>query len=72
MAGRRIDDHSSWVGKAESGEVVPKGVKVKHEMGAEGDGNLSEYEDTADKIVSQQKMSVSKLKSHKQRPLHRN
>lgn len=73
MAGRKIDDHSSWVGKGSKGSVFPDGPhKVKMESSAEGAGKLSKYEDTTETIKSQQQMGIGKAKSHPQKPGHRN
>lgn len=71
MSGRRIDDHSSWVGKGSKGSVFPEGVKVKNESSAEGAGSLSKYEDTTETIKSQQQMGISKVKSHPMKPGYR-
>lgn len=71
MAGRRIDDHSSWVGKGSNGSVFPMGVKTKNESSAVGAGDLSRYEDTTETIKSQQEMSVRKAKSHPMKPGYR-
>lgn len=72
MAGRRIDDHSSWMGKGANGSVFPMGAKVKNESSAEGAGSVSKYEDTTETIKSQQQMGISKAKSHPMKPGHRN
>lgn len=71
MSGRKINDHSSWVGKAASGEVFPDGAKVKTYTSAEGSGAVGMYEDTTEKIKEQQVMSNKKIKSHPQKSLHR-
>ena len=71
MSGRRIDDHSSWVGKGSKGSVFPQGVKTKEYNSAEGSGSLGKYEDTTEAIKSQQDMSIRKAKSHPQKPGHR-
>lgn len=70
--GKRIDDHSSWVGKGSDGVVFPSGAKMKRETSAEGAGGISEYEDTTEKIKAQQDMGIRKAEGHKQKPLHRN
>jgi hypothetical protein len=72
MSGRRIDDHSSWVGGASKGSVFPEGVKTKNESSAVGAGSLSKYEDTTETIKSQQEMGISKAKSHPMKPGYRN
>lgn len=70
--GKRIDDHSSWMGGASKGSVFPEGAKVKHESSAEGDGHLPKYEDTTEAIHSVQKIAASKSKSHGMKPGYRN
>ncbi len=72
MGGRKIDDHSSWVGGASKGSVFPEGVKTKNESSAEGSGALSRYEDTTEAIKSQQVMNKSKVSGHPQKSGHRN
>ena len=72
MSGRRIDDHSSWMGGASKGSVFPEGVKVKHEESAEGAGKLSVYEDNSEAIKKQQMMNEKKAKSHPQKSHQRN
>lgn len=65
MAGRRIDDHSAWMGSRGKDSVLPDGPhKVKTVGSAEGFGELSHYEDTNETIVSQQNMSKKKVQSH--------
>lgn len=71
MAGRRIDDHSSWVGKGSNGSVFPMGAKTKMESSAEGDGKLSKYEDTTEAIRSVQEMGAKKSKGHAMKPGYR-
>jgi hypothetical protein len=70
--GQRIDDHSFWAGGASKGSVFPEGAKVKKESSAEGAGALMQYEDTTEKIKSQQEMGIRKAKGHDQRPSYRN
>lgn len=72
MAGRRIDDHNSWVGKGSNGTVFPAGAKTKQVSSAEGFGALAHYEDTNETIVKQQDMAKSKVHSHPQREYYRN
>lgn len=72
MAGRKISDHGSWVGKGSSGEVFPMGCKTKGESSAEGFGGLSHYEDTTETIKSQQEMAKKKVAGHPQKAGHRN
>jgi len=71
MSGRRIDDHSSWMGKGANGSVFPMGAKVKGESTAEGAGSLMRYEDTTETIKSQQEMSERKAKAHPMKPGYR-
>lgn len=72
MSGRKIDDHSFWAGGKSKSSVFPEGVKTKHESSAEGAGAVMSYEDTTEKIKSQQEMGISKAKSHPQKPSYRN
>jgi hypothetical protein len=72
MAGRRIDDHSNWIGGAGKNMVMPMGVHTKAESSAEGFGELSHYEDTTEAIKSQQMMNKSKVHGHPRKPGHRN
>ncbi len=72
MSGRKIDDHSSWIGKPGKDMVMPQGVHTKDESSAEGAGSQMSYEDTTEKIKAQQQMGISKAKGHAQKPLHRN
>ena len=68
----KIHDHANWIGKGSKDSVLPKGVHHKHESSAEGAGAEMDYEDTTEKIKSQQMMGVSKAKSHAMKPGHRN
>lgn len=70
--GQRIDDHSFWAGGKSKGSVFPEGAKVKTYDSADGAGSEMDYEDTTEKVKSQQELGVSKIKGHPQRPLHRN
>lgn len=63
MSGRKINDHSSWMGKGSNGSVFPMGAKVKNESSAEGAGSLMKYEDTTEAIKATQVESVKQLKS---------
>lgn len=64
MAGQKINDHGSWIGKGSNGVVFPAGAKMKSESSAEGIGGLSKYEDTTEAIKSQQNMSKAKVSGH--------
>ena len=70
--GRRIDDHSFWAGKAGKDMVMPQGVHTKSESSAEGAGSELDYEDTTEKIKSQQMAGVGKIKANPTKPLYRN
>lgn len=70
--GRRIDDHSSWAGSSSKESPLPMGSKMKQYSSAEGAGSEMDYEDTTEKVKSQQEMGVGKVKSHPMKPLHRN
>lgn len=72
MSGRRIDDHSSWIGGGSKGSVFAEGVKIKNESSAEGAGAVGKYEDTTETIKSQQEMGIGKAKSHPMKPGYRN
>lgn len=61
---RRIDDHKSWVGSSTDGSVLPMGAKKKMESNEEGAGELTDYYDTSEKIASDQRQSVAKVKSN--------
>ena len=67
MGGKRIDDHSSWVGKGSDGSVFPMGAKTKRETSASSAGELNHYEDTTEAIKSQQDMGERKARSHAQK-----
>jgi hypothetical protein len=64
MGGRRIDDHKVWAGAPAKGEVFPMGSKTKMESSAGGEGELSEYWDTTEKLKEQQEMAQKKIRSH--------
>jgi len=70
--GKKINDHSFWAGKGSGGSVLPVGCKMKQESSAEGAGGISTYEDTTEKIKSQQEQGISKAKGHAQKPSYRN
>ncbi len=72
MSGRKINDHSSWVGKGSNGVVFPSGAKMKSASSAEGFGALGTYEDTSEAIKSQQEMNKKKVHGHPQPSGHRN
>jgi len=69
MAGRRIDDHSSWVG---GGSKFPQGVKIKEEHSAEGaGGGVMDYPDTTEHIKRDQMHAESKVRGHKMKTGYR-
>lgn len=73
MAGRKIDDHSFWAGKAEAGSVLPDGGhKLKSEKSDGHAGTLTDYHDTTEKIEQQQEASVSKVNKQPMKPGFRN
>lgn len=72
MSGRRIDDHSSWVGTSGKNSVFPDGPhKTKEESSAEGAGEVMRYEDTTEAIKSVQETGKKKVKSHPMKPGYR-
>ena len=70
--GRRIDDHSFFAGGKSMESPLPVGNKVKYESSAEGAGSEMDYEDTSEKIKSQQVEGVKKAKSLPMKPGYRN
>lgn len=71
MAGRRIDDHGSWIGQGSKGKVFPDGAKTKEEHSAEGAGGITDYPDTTEAIHRDQKAGESKLRSKPMKPGYR-
>lgn len=69
MAGKRIDDHSSWIS---SDGKFPMDSKMKTVDSAQGCGSLGEYWDTSEKIKDQQEMNIRKAKSQPQKPGYSN
>lgn len=72
MSGRKINDHSSWMGKGANGSVFPMGAKVKNESSAEGAGAVMQYEDTTERIKRTQEMGKSEIKRRPMKPGTRN
>lgn len=72
MAGRRIDDHASWIGKGKDGTVFPMGCKLKEESSAEGAGSVMRYEDTTEEIKAVQEAGIRKAKAHPLKAGYRN
>jgi hypothetical protein len=62
--GKRLDDHSNWMGGPSKGSVFPEGVKIKHEFSANGAGELNMYEDSSEAVKNAQEMGQGKVKSH--------
>jgi hypothetical protein len=71
--GQKINDHKSWIGSGSDGTVFPAGAKMKRvDSDTTGFGGLSQYEDTNEKIVAQQKMNTTKVHGHPQKAGYRN
>ncbi len=70
--GQKINDHGSWAGSRSKDSPLPMNSKNKFYSSAEGAGALNEYEDTTEKIKSQQEQGIRKAESHKQKPSYRN
>lgn len=73
MSGRKIDDHSSWVGSSPKNVPLPDGAKMKSMRSAEGAGHLgSTYPDTEEQVLRDQNAGIGKAKSHAIKPGYRN
>jgi hypothetical protein len=73
MSGRRIDDHSSWMGKGGAYPLPDGPHKLKAERSAEGAGHLgSTYPDTTEDILRDQDAGISKAEGRKIKPGYRN
>lgn len=72
--GRHIEDHKFWAGGHGKGVVMPDGAKTREVGSADNEvfGGLSNYEDTNEEIVMQQKMSAKKVHGLPRKDLHRN
>ncbi len=70
MAGRKIDDHGSWIGKGGK-YPLPMESKMKEESSAEGAGGIMDYPDTTEAIKRDQGGSASKLKGRPLKPGYR-
>ena len=70
--GQRIDDHSSWAGSASKESPLPMNSKMKQYNSAEGAGSEMDYEDSSEKIKSQQMAGVAKVKANPMKPMYRN
>ena len=62
MAGRRINDFGGYPHTSDM--AMSSKTHVKHMTSAEGAGTLRDYEDTSEKIKSQQEHAIKKAKSH--------
>lgn len=72
MSGRRIDDHSSFMGKG-GAYPLPEGNKMKAERSAVGAGAVgSNYPDTTEDILRDQNAGISKAEGRKIKPGYRN
>jgi hypothetical protein len=73
MAGKMINDHSSWIGGKGKNHVFPDGPhKTKEETSAEGAGAVSKYEDTTETIKAQQMAGIAKVKARPMKTGYRN
>lgn len=70
--GQRIDDHSSWAGSSSKESPLPMNSKMKQFSSAEGAGSEMDYEDTTEKVKSQQMEGVKQIKGRQMKPLYRN
>lgn len=71
MSGRRINDHSSWIGARGKEYPLPMGDKMKSESSAEGAGAMMNYPDTTEDIKRDQLAGVAKIKSKPMKPGYR-
>lgn len=71
MSGRKINDHSNWIGGSSKESPLPMNSKMKQESSAEGFGSLSHYEDTTETIKAQQMMNKKKVHGHPMKEGHR-
>ena len=72
MAGRKIHDHSNWIGGKSKESPLPMQSKMKQESSADGAGSLMHYEDTTEAIKSQQMAGQGKLKGRPLKAGYRN
>ena len=70
MAGRRIDDHGSWMGKGGK-YPLPMESKMKEEKTAEGAGGIMDYPDTTEAIHRDQKAGEGKLRGRQMKTGYR-
>lgn len=71
MSGRRIDDHSAWMGKGKNYPLPDGPHKLKAERGCEGAGHIADYPDTTEDIHRDQEASVRHLESKRMKPGYR-
>lgn len=71
MSGRKIDDHSFWVGGKKAGVPLPMETKMKEESSARGAGEVGKYEDTTEAIKSTQEAGHGKIRGHKMKDGYR-
>lgn len=71
MSGRRIDDHSAWMGKGSGGMPLPRETKTKMYSSAEGAGKIADYPDTSEDVKRDQEGGVRKLRSKPMKPGYR-
>lgn len=69
--GRRIDDHSAWMGSRGKDVVMPDGAKTKKVSSTNGFGSLDFYEDTNETLVAQQELAKKKVHGHPMKRLDR-
>lgn len=73
MSGKRIDDHSDWIGGKEKGMPLPMHTKTKSYSSAEGAGHVgTSYPDTDEAIKRDQDMGISSAKRHPMKSGYRN
>ena len=70
--GRKIDDHSNWIGSGSKESPLPMNSKMKQYTSAVGAGSEMDYEDTTEQIKEQQDKGIAKIKSHPMKPNYRN
>lgn len=70
--GQKISDHSFWAGSKSKDSVFPMEAKMKQYSSAEGAGHEGDYEDTSEKIKSQQMDGEAKAKARPLKPNYRN
>lgn len=70
--GQRIDDHSFWAGGASKESPMPMNSKMKQYNSAESAGSEMDYEDTTDKIKSQQMEGTKQIKGRPMKAGYRN